>query len=172
MYPKEYLDYLIYFHAQRDYFECHEILEEYWKKEENPSLRKKVWVGLIQIAVSLYHQRRKNFSGSLKMMEGALNIFENETDDLERLGLHSASLVEQIKQRIEDIKNRKAYESMTLPLREDVLEECQQLCQQQQLTWGIPSDVNNEALIHKHTLRDRSDVLEERDRQRKRRRNT
>lgn len=105
-------------------------------------------------------------------MEGALNIFENETDDLERLGLHSASLVEQIKQRIEDIKNRKAYKSMTLPLREDVLEECQQLCQQQQLTWGIPSDVNNEALIHKHTLRDRSDVLEERDRQRKRRRNT
>jgi len=31
MYPEPYLEYLIQFHAERDYFECHEILEEYWK---------------------------------------------------------------------------------------------------------------------------------------------
>lgn len=33
MYPAEYLEYLVYFHADRDYFECHEILEEYWKEQ-------------------------------------------------------------------------------------------------------------------------------------------
>ncbi len=34
MYPNAYLDYLVYFHGHRDYFECHEVLEEYWKKDQ------------------------------------------------------------------------------------------------------------------------------------------
>ncbi|WP_460291943.1 DUF309 domain-containing protein, partial [Bacillus cereus] len=31
MYPTEYIQFLIHFHGDYDYFECHEILEEYWK---------------------------------------------------------------------------------------------------------------------------------------------
>lgn len=32
MYPPEYIEFLYHFHCDRDYFECHEILEELWKK--------------------------------------------------------------------------------------------------------------------------------------------
>ncbi len=62
MYPKAYIDYLVEFHATRDYFECHEILEEYWK-EDPPKKRKRYWVGFIQLAVALYHHRRQNTAG-------------------------------------------------------------------------------------------------------------
>lgn len=31
MYPTEYIQFLIHFHGDYDYFECHEILEGYWK---------------------------------------------------------------------------------------------------------------------------------------------
>ncbi|MCD2486520.1 DUF309 domain-containing protein, partial [Staphylococcus aureus] len=51
MYPKAYIDYLVEFHATRDYFECHEILEEYWK-EDPPKKRKRYWVGFIELAVA------------------------------------------------------------------------------------------------------------------------
>ena len=32
MYSQAYIDYLVHFHGDRDYFECHELLEEHWKK--------------------------------------------------------------------------------------------------------------------------------------------
>lgn len=32
MYPEAYIEYLAEFHGSRDYFECHELLEEHWKK--------------------------------------------------------------------------------------------------------------------------------------------
>lgn len=159
MYPQAYLDYLIYFHAHRDYFECHEVLEAYWKEEAQ---RKKIWVGLIQIAVALYHQRRGNFAGAKKMMHRALEILEKEQNELERLGIHSQQLLKQLAGRLQDIEQERAYQSMTLPLKHDLLQTCQQLCQEKRLTWGKVSDLNNEFLIHKHTLRDRSEVIAER----------
>ncbi len=50
VYPEAYVAFLHEFHTTRDYFECHEILEEYWK-EDPPEQRKEYWVGLIQLAV-------------------------------------------------------------------------------------------------------------------------
>lgn len=51
-YPQAYIEYLEYYHGARDYFECHEVLEEYWK--ENPSSPlSAAWVGLIQLAVAM-----------------------------------------------------------------------------------------------------------------------
>lgn len=53
MYPKAYIEYLVHFHSDRDYFECHEILEEHWKQDG----RNKGWLVLIQTAVAFYHYR-------------------------------------------------------------------------------------------------------------------
>lgn len=33
VYPEAYVAFLHEFHTTRDYFECHEILEEYWKED-------------------------------------------------------------------------------------------------------------------------------------------
>lgn len=159
MYPREYLDYLIYFHAQRDYFECHEVLEEYWKEEE---VKRKVWVGLIQIAVSLYHQRRHNYTGSLKMMESALKIIHEEKEEIVSLGLDYNKLLLQIEERIHDIKSLTPYQSLNLPLKDDVIQLCQGMCESQGLAWGKASDLKDNYLINKHSLRDRSEVIKER----------
>ena len=60
-FPQKYIEYLVHFHGDRDYFECHEILEEYWKKIDNGN-KESIWVGLIQLAVANYHHRRKNLT--------------------------------------------------------------------------------------------------------------
>lgn len=168
MYPKSYLDYLIYFHVERDYFECHEVLEAYWKEEENPDLRQ-VWQGLIQLAVSLYHQRRGNFSGAEKMMNSCISFLKQKTKELEQLGLKSQELLEQLNKRLLQIQEKKAYESLNLPLKIDLLQICQKICQKNQWEWGKPSDLTKVELIHKHTLRDRSAVIEEREKEKQRR---
>jgi predicted metal-dependent hydrolase len=170
MYPEEYLDYLVHFHGNRDYFECHEILEEYWKKSP-ASERKKVWVGLIQIAVALYHQRRGNFQGAKKMMTSAIEILAKETGALHSLGIEWRMLLEKLNERLKEIESCKPYTSMDLPIGDPILRrDCNQLCMERGWVWGEPSVLDDESLIHKHTLRDRSDVINERERQIQKRR--
>jgi predicted metal-dependent hydrolase len=165
MYPKEYLEYLVHFHGSRDYFECHEILEEYWKRSPATD-RKRVWVGLIQIAVALYHQRRNNFHGAEKMMRSAIQILTNETKELHSLGIEWRMMLEHLNERLEEMESRKPYTSMNLPIGDPILrKECSQLCHQKGWVWEKPSVLDDEHLIHKHTLRDRTNVIEERERQ-------
>ncbi|MGP4082137.1 DUF309 domain-containing protein [Pseudalkalibacillus sp. R45] len=162
MYPKPYVDFLVHFHGLRDYFECHEILEEHWKSIPNHD-PKKHWVGLIQIAVSLYHQRRQNYSGALRMMRSALLIIETEQNEIEALGLDANQLQEQLSKRVKDIENKQPYESFNLPIKDKrLITLCEAECKNIGCTYGLPSDLKNEFLLHKHTLRDRQEVIDER----------
>lgn len=68
-YKPLYVAYLVYFNRDRDYFECHEVLEELWLAE-NYDLRYK---GLLQIAVALFHVRNDNIRGGIKMFKSALS---------------------------------------------------------------------------------------------------
>jgi predicted metal-dependent hydrolase len=164
MYPEAYIRYLIHFHTDRDYFECHEILEEHWKKDGY----KKVWVALIQIAVALYHHRRGNDQGALRMMQKARSLIEKEQQAIHELGLDEQRLAKQLERYMERIVRNKAYESIELPIRDETLRKiCQTICEKQGLTWGQASDLNNAYLIHKHKLRDRTEVIAARERKRK-----
>ncbi|MFS1512469.1 DUF309 domain-containing protein [Chengkuizengella sp. SCS-71B] len=162
-YPDEYIDYLIYFHAERDYFECHEILEEYWKEKERPELDK-AWVGLIQVAVSLYHQRRNNISGAVKMMRSAIsNLNKN---DLHILGINAENFMNQLEERLEELSSTELtrYSDLNIPLKDDqLIERCKQICKAKNLSWLNSSDLLNKELIHKHTLRDRTEVIKTRE---------
>lgn len=66
-YDPLYLAYLVYFNRDRDYFECHEVLEELWLKMDREPLYK----GLLQVAVGLYHFRNGNVTGGRKMLRSA-----------------------------------------------------------------------------------------------------
>ncbi|MGC4376416.1 DUF309 domain-containing protein [Fictibacillus sp. Mic-4] len=165
MYPKALIDYLTYFHGNRDYFECHEVLEEHWKNE---GAQNSVWVGLIQIAVSLYHQRRGNKTGALRMIKSAIRILSNQKEELSRYGLHYEALMELLTKRDIEIENDEVYSDMNLPLLDlGLRKECERILQQTGLRWGSESDFNNKYIIHKHKLRDRTDVIEERLKQKK-----
>lgn len=93
-YDPLYVAYLIYFNRDRDYFECHEVLEELWLAKNREPLYK----GLLQVAVGLFHFRRGNIRGSLKMLQSAADKLQNYQDD--SLGINLAGLKEDLRQLI------------------------------------------------------------------------
>lgn len=67
-----YVEFLYDFNMKRDYFECHEVMEELWLEEgRNP-----FYQGLLQVAVGLYHHRNDNVGGAIKLLEQALEKLE------------------------------------------------------------------------------------------------
>lgn len=162
MYPNAFVDYLVHFHTDRDYFECHEILEEYWKSLPEAG-KDSTWVGLIQIAVSLYHHRRGNFTGAKKMLDSAIQILKANPDNLAVLGLSYDELLACLQKRKDAIDRNQAYHSLDLPIADHKLRErCQNLSVERGLVFGSPSDLTNVYLCNKHMQRDRSDVIEKR----------
>ncbi|MFB6465945.1 DUF309 domain-containing protein [Cytobacillus sp. Hz8] len=162
MFPKEYIEFLVHFHGDRDYFECHEILEEYWKTS-TPQDKSSIWVGFILLSVSLYHHRRQNFSGALRTIEKAIHIFLTKADQLERLGINQEQFLSLIRSRREEIEAGQCYQSMNLPIiDQNLTNQCFSLCQEKGIIWGTQSDLANEALIHRHSQRDRTSVILER----------
>lgn len=163
MYSKAYLDYLLHFHGSRDYFECHEILEEHWKKD-TAGERKKVWVGLIQIAVALYHHRRGNVDGAEKMLKSAMDILQHEKKAIHSLGIEWGMLMEKLDERLQAIQEGQKYESINLPIGDPLLrKQCMQLCHEKGWKWENPGPIQDEHIINKHTLRDRSEIIRERE---------
>jgi len=158
-FPKAYIAYLVEFHASRDYFECHELLEEYWK--ENPGDRfADTWVGLIQLAVGLYHERRGNVRGAIKMLTQAERRVS--AAPLNELGLDKRSLQVQLSSRLAYLQaeDETPYTDINLQIvNDDVVLLCKQTCDQRGLIWGAPSRLDEESIIHRHTKRDRSDVI-------------
>ncbi len=51
----------------KEYFDCHETLEELWKDYTDKD--REAIQGIIQIAVGYYHLRRGNQAGTLKLFE-------------------------------------------------------------------------------------------------------
>lgn len=68
-YDRLYVAYLYYFNELRDYFECHEVMEELWLEEG----RSPLYQGLLQVAVGLYHHANGNVSGSIKLFSAGLD---------------------------------------------------------------------------------------------------
>ncbi|MCL7745821.1 DUF309 domain-containing protein [Halalkalibacter alkaliphilus] len=165
MYPSAYLDYLIYFHVERDYFECHEVLEEYWK-EHDPKNRTSHWVGLIQIAVGLYHHRRGNLNGASRMYDKAIKILAKNKAPLTELGLDGTELVRRlVHQKDLATSSNGTFADFDLPFeKDDVLISCQKRCQKLGINWNLQKKITDD-IIHKHTQRDRSGVISERARQ-------
>jgi predicted metal-dependent hydrolase len=164
MYPTAYLDYIIYFHVERDYFECHEVLEEHWK-EEPPSQRQPHWVGLIQIAVGLYHHRRKNVNGALRMYNKALQAVNDHAIPITKLGIDVDKVKEILKKQIQSLSEvEQSFSDVTLPITDpQLIEDCKKRCEQLGLKWFIQdSTLIQERIIHKHKERDRQDVVDER----------
>ena len=155
-YPDAYKQYLFHFHVTRDYFECHELLEEYWKSTQE---RNANWVGLIQLAVAFYHFRRGNYKGASKMMQGA---YEHVNDE-KLTGLHVIELKNCIKKWMMKIEERADYFDCELPFFDQKFEhELKQYATEKGYHWGSPSNFNNLELIHRHTRRDRTDVIQAR----------
>jgi predicted metal-dependent hydrolase len=162
LYPSEYIQFLAHFHGDRDYFECHELLEDYWKKIDSRN-KNSIWVGLILLAVSTYHHRRNNFGGAKRTLAKAVKIFIHQADILPKLGLDKIQLVPLLKERLSAIQKDEAYKSFSLPICDPILLTLsKKACQTMGFLWENESDLTNIALVHRHKLRDRSKIIKER----------
>ncbi|MFC5470033.1 DUF309 domain-containing protein [Cohnella suwonensis] len=90
-----FLAFVAYFNRDRDYFECHEVMEELWLEEGRSPLLQ----GLLQVAVGLHHWNNGNLSGASKLLGAGLEKL-NEFGDV-ALGLDLASLRQESKRCLE-----------------------------------------------------------------------
>jgi predicted metal-dependent hydrolase len=162
-YPQEYIDFLVHFHGNRDYFECHEIIEEYWKKIDREN-KNSIWVGLIQLAVSQYHYRRDNLTGAYKTLQKSLHIFRAQPEEVTRLGMDQDMLIKQLQGLLSKIEQKQNYESQNLPITSpDIIARCLQRSRELHMNWDSPSTMSDAGLVHRHKKRDRTQVIQERD---------
>ncbi|WP_079530174.1 DUF309 domain-containing protein [Halobacillus hunanensis] len=153
MYPEAYLEYLAHFHGTRDYFECHEVLEDYWK-ENDPKNRDSVWVCLIQLAVCQYHFRRENTAGALTLIKKTLHRLETNRYQLVSLGIDDKLLEKQLVDLKRRLNEERDYTSLTLPIFDShLIDEVKQLCTDWGVCFGTPSDLTDPDLIDKHIRR-------------------
>ena len=68
-YDPLYVAFLAYFNRERDYFECHEVMEQLWLEEGREAL----YQGLLQVAVGMYHHSNDNLDGGVKLLSSALD---------------------------------------------------------------------------------------------------
>jgi uncharacterized protein len=162
LYPRAYIQFLAHFHGDRDYFECHEVLEEYWK-ETNDSTKDSIWVGFIQLAVSRYHHRRGNIYGAKKSLEKSIRIFSIQEKNLINLGLDKQILFPMLTGLQTELEKGEPYKSFNLPICDSqLLDLCTVTSEQNGCLWGKDSDIADANLVHRHTLRDRTSVIQER----------
>ncbi|GEK30709.1 hypothetical protein KZO01_10180 [Kurthia zopfii] len=155
MYNPSFVQFLTYFNGNKDYFECHEVLEEYWK-EIAPRQRKHVLVGLIQLATGMYHWRRGNFKGASTILQKSRHSIIEHTSSpfLEKIDV--AQLVEQIEAAEKSIFAKQDFSPFPIAITDSALNKI--------VLSSIDHLVVLDAtfLINKHKLRDRSEVLQER----------
>jgi uncharacterized protein len=160
-YPEPYIAYLIEYHVTRDYFECHELLEAYWKSLPKDAANRELWVGLIQIAVAQYHHRRGNVRGAVMMFRQAAGRIDEQGAGM--AGLDAAALHGLLQERISALETNgdgAAFVEFDLPLSDPELQAaCAAICSTHGYAWGTPSNMGDRSLIHRHMLRDRSDVI-------------
>ncbi|MDF2671286.1 MAG: hypothetical protein K0R67_3592 [Paenibacillus sp.] len=102
-YDQLYVEFLYYFNINRDYFECHEVMEELWMEEGRNPLHQ----GLLQVAVGLYHHRNGNIGGAIKLLDQAIEKLEYYPRI--SMGIDLGKLVEDAKRylaKLEDIEEQ------------------------------------------------------------------
>lgn len=82
-YDRLYVAFLYYFNVERDYFECHEVMEELWLEEG----RSPLFQGLLQVAVGLYHHWNGNVSGSIKLFTQGLDKLQQYPEHVHGIDL-------------------------------------------------------------------------------------
>lgn len=104
--------------------------------------------------------------GAIRTLEKSLIVFHKNEQTITTLGIDYNSLFGILTTQLDHIKANKQYQSLQLPLVDQTLIElCQQKSAEKSFVWGSPSMLTNQMLIHRHTLRDRSGVIKERERQ-------
>lgn len=150
-FAQQYLDYLYEFHMARDYFECHEVMESYWKEQASYPSKTTAEVALLQLSVGLYHWRRGNFSGALYELKRVVENLEHSLKDLvEVYDLVGLDFAEDMSDLVYLVDTRQDYYDYNLPLGEHVLSAYCESFELSKHNWQAPSPMEDDAIIHHH----------------------
>jgi len=100
-YPYQYLLFLYYFNEKRDYYECHDVMEDLWLEEQRSTFLQ----GLLQVAVGLYHFKWNNIPGAILLFEGAIQKLEPYPQKMR--GINVGKILNETKEYYERLKNYK-----------------------------------------------------------------
>lgn len=166
-YPAAYIEYLVEYHVTRDWFECHEIMEEYWKEEQELQL-KPTWNMLVKIAVAQYHERRANYIGAAKLYRSLLALWPRVSWEIlsidDRNLRHEVERHLSITEHLIDVKNEESigipFEAINMIITDpELIRSCQNHCEARNITWQTLQTPVGEEIMHRHRLRDRTDVI-------------
>ncbi|WP_318617224.1 DUF309 domain-containing protein [Sporosarcina sp. YIM B06819] len=156
-----FIQFIVYFNDNQDYFECHEVLEDYWKSIPN-SDKGHPLTAYILLATGMYHWRRGNFAGAMRTLRKVekklptfLGIYAEEIDVPQLIG--------DVRQAVDLVEKILPFEYFSLIITS--LNLAKQIELEKQSMTLLPK--GSDAVIHKHMLRDRSDILRERDEKKK-----
>ncbi|MFC5603217.1 DUF309 domain-containing protein [Sporosarcina koreensis] len=160
-----FLNFIVYFNRNQDYFECHEVLEEYWKSIPDYT-KDHPLTAYILLSTGLYHWRRGNMDGAYRTLvkaESRMLAFDKYGDRYKE-GIDYDQLVQDLRRTINDVENGRTFASFPILLTSESLQlSVENAASQMEL---LPA--GSVAVIHKHMLRDRSDILMEREKKRRR----
>ncbi len=159
-----FVNFIVYFNENQDFFECHEVLEEYWK-EFTDRTKQHPLVGYILLSTAMYHWRRGNTIGAGRSLKKAISRLEKVSKEHPSFseGINIENLVKNSKLASHQIDNERPFSTfaieITSPKLHSLIKEIKP--SMDLLPYG------SDEVIHKHMLRDRSDILREREKRKR-----
>lgn len=155
MYHPSFIQFLSYFNGNHDYFECHEVLEDYWK-DVAPRDRQHPLTGWIQLATGMYHWRRGNFRGATTILKKGCTTLQASAHSLYLEKVDYETLLKQLSSIRLAVEKQMPFEPFTIAISDDALQQ-----KVEQSIAQLPTtDVH--FIKHKHRLRDRTEVIADR----------
>ena len=154
-----FVNFIVYFNENQDYFECHEVLEEYWKSLPD-SNKEHPLTAYILLSTGMYHWRRGNTIGAIRTIRKAMNKFPTfstrHPSYTQKIDMRC--LMQDVQNVMDRLENGMPFESFPIVVSSHNLTAlvAQMKSSMELLPFG------SDAIIHKHMLRDRSDILLER----------
>ncbi len=159
-----FVDFLVYFNGNQDYFEGHEVLEEYWKSIPKYS-KSHPLTAYILLSTGMYHWRRGNSDGAYRTINKAFQRFCKLPSSYEEFKeeVDFQQLLHDVRHARNEIIAGNSFQAMEIKLLSPYLTELVRASEQKLQLLKKDSD----EVIHKHMLRDRSDILKLRDEKKK-----
>ena len=160
LYNPLFVKFIVYFNENQDFFECHEVLEEYWKllpdrTKEHPL------IGYILLSTAMYHWRRGNTIGADRTIIKAISRLEQISKEHPSFsdGINIESLLKNGTIASQQIKQEQPFSTFQIEVTSTKI---QSLIQEIKPSMDL-LPYGSDDVIHKHMLRDRSDILKERE---------
>ena len=158
-----FIKFIAYFNENQDYFECHEVLEDYWNLIA-PKDRTHPLVGYIQSAVALYHWRRGNFRGAAKLFPKGDRLLRAALEDGSPFtdGVDLPGFLRDIRAAEDALHGGMPFAPFSIRVTDSAIRDAVS----ELVRIGAVPDLSGARLIHKHMLRDRGHILSEHEKRR------